>query len=283
MISVDDYRFPRMIEEALDLMSSGEFVPLAGGTDLIPQLRQGLSMKLLDTRALGLDFIRKENNEIEIGAGATHALLAVDPIVKNNLPLIAAAASMVGSIQIRNRGTVGGNVVNASPCADTVPALLIYDTEVCLISKDGKRTVKLSDFISGPYTTQKRPDELLYSFKCNPLKNQTGCSFQKLGRRQAVNISRMTLAVSLAVKENKIESARISGGSVFPTPARMEKLEKLLIFQNVSDGLFDKAADLAGELMIAESGKRWSTPYKKPVLIGLVKRALAEAAQGKTD
>jgi len=216
MISINEYNCPRTIEEALDLMSSGELVPLAGGTDLVPQLRQGRSIKLLDTRALGLDFIREENGGIEIGAGATHAKLAVDPIVKKNLPLIATAASMVGSAQIRNRGTIGGNVVNASPCADTVPALLIYDADVCLISKDGKRTVKLSNFISGPYKTQKRPDELLYSFKCKSLKKQTGFSFQKLGRRKAVNISRMTLCVSMTVNNKKIESVRISGGSVFP-------------------------------------------------------------------
>ncbi len=283
MISVDDYKFPRTTTEALDLLSAGDYLPIAGGTDLIPQLRQGLSMKLLDTCALGLDFIKEENGEIEIGAGATHSMIAAEPLVIDNFPLIARAAGLVGSVQIRNRGTIGGNVVNASPCADTVPALLIYDAEVCLISKKGKRSVNLSDFISGPYTTLKKPDELLYSFKCKPYKNQTGYSFQKLGRRQAVNISRMTLAVSLAVKENKIEEARISGGSVFPTPARMEQLEKTLISQSISERLFDEVAVLAGDLMIRKSGQRWSTPYKKPVLIGLVKRALTEASRSKAD
>jgi CO/xanthine dehydrogenase FAD-binding subunit len=205
--------------------------------------------------------------------------LSFDILIKEKLPLLYRATGLVGSWQIRNRGTVGGNIINASPCADSVPALLNYDAELVLLSQKGKRTINLNEFTLGPYKTHIKPDELLYSIRCKKQTASSGYSYVKLGRRQAVNISRMTLAATIAKdKNNIITNATIAGGSIFPAPSRMPEIETLLNCQKASYELFEDAANLAAELMIKESGVRWSTPYKKPVLVGLVQRALCEAS-----
>jgi xanthine dehydrogenase FAD-binding subunit len=279
LISVTSYRKPKTLNDALDLLSSGECIPMAGGTDLIPQLRAGKPSQLLDISRLGMSFIKDDNNFIEIGAACTHTILSTNIIIKDNLPLVSRATGLVGSWQIRNRGTVGGNIINASPCADSVPALLNYNAELTLLSRKGKRTLALEQFVIGPYKTLINPDELLYSIKCKKLDRQSGFSYIKLGRRQAVNISRMTLAATILRDDDGIiKNAIIAGGSIFPAPSRMSDLEKMLNKQQISQKLIEDAANFAADLMIKESGHRWSTPYKKPVLIGLMKRALHEAS-----
>ncbi len=283
MMVVTEYRKPETIEKALDLLSSGDFVPVAGGTDLIPQLRDGRPRKLLDISGLSLSFIKEGDDYIDIGPACTHTALSSNEIIRDKLPLLSRATGLVGSWQIRNRGTVGGNIVNASPCADSVPALLGYDAELALVSRKGKRTIGLNEFIDGPYHTRLRPNELLYSIRCRK-RPSTGFSYIKLGRRQAVNISRMTLAVTMSKDgDNLIKDIAIAGGSIFPVPSRMLKIEKLLRLQRVSRDLFDQAANLAADLMIKNSGVRWSTPYKKPVLIALTQRALLEASGSDVD
>lgn len=279
MISVADYRKPSSRDEALELLSSGDYRVIAGGTDLIPQLRHGDTRKLLDIGRLGLSFIITDQEYIEIGAVVTHTQISTNQTLLFQLPLLARASGQVGSWQIRNRGTVGGNLVNASPCADTAPALLNYDAEIILLSRGGKRILPLADFIQTPYQTLIRSDELLYSIRCRKLSQTTGHSYIKLGRRQAVNIARMSLAVTLAKDENDvITRAVIAAGSVFPKPSRISGVENMLCGQKITPTLFREAGCLAAQLMINESGYRWSTPYKKPVLEGLIERALREAS-----
>jgi len=284
MINVSSYKRPATLEQATELMASCDYAPIAGGTDLILQLRHSKPMNLLDVSLLGLDLIRVVDDGIEIGAAVTHARLSSDPIIKQFLPVLSKAAGLVGSLQIRNRGTVGGNIVNASPCADTAPALLIYDTEVLLKSKKGERRIRLADFITAPYTTLLKPDELLHSFICKQTDGNTNCTYIKLGRRQAVNISRMSIAVSLSQIDDKtIKAAHIAGGSIFPAPSRLLEVENMLTGQPISAKLFEEAGNFAAELMIKHSGYRWSTPYKQPVLAGLMKRALIQASANGTN
>jgi carbon-monoxide dehydrogenase medium subunit/xanthine dehydrogenase FAD-binding subunit len=259
-------------------MATGDFTPIAGGTDLIPQMRRGKPENLLDTNHLMLDFIRTEGSCIEIGAGVKHSTLSEDARIEKSLPLLSMASRLVGSPQIRNRGTIAGNVVNASPSADTIPVLLNYDAEIVLCSKSGTRRVRLDEFVSGPYATGRKPDELVVSIVCKPPKKGGCFSFIKLGRREVVNISRMNLAVSLVLDQNaSITDARVSAGAVFPVTRRIGEVERLLSGEPPSDSLFAEAGALAAKLMVKESGVRWSTPYKRPVLATLVERALSEA------
>jgi CO/xanthine dehydrogenase FAD-binding subunit len=269
---------PETLAKALDYLSSGEYTPIAGGTDLIPQIRQGKILKLLDISKLGLNFIKHDNDTIEIGSTVTHTMLCENNIIRRHLPLLSETCSQVGSAQIRNRGTIGGNIINASPCADSVPTLIAYEAELRLLSKKGDRNVKLSDFTRGPYQADIKPEELLYSIECKVPGEITGYSYIKLGRRQAVNISRMTLAALMVKNGELIKSIRLAGGSVFPVPARFSQVEESLVGQIASRKLFEEAGKLAADCMIKESGIRWSTPYKKPVLSGLTERALLKAA-----
>jgi len=279
MISVLDYVRPKNIDEAIERMAADEYVPIAGGTDLIPQLRGGKGRRLLDIGGLHLDFIRDDGEWIEIGAGTTHAEIHENSLIKENLPLVGQACGLIGSSQIRNRGTLGGNIANASPCADSVPALLVYGAEIKLASRGGERRIGLAEFIKGPYRTARRPDELIISILCRKDTPATGGAFLKLGRRQAVNISRMSIAAIMKIgRDEVIESARVAAGSVFPAPSRIPEVEKMLSGAAVSPELFRKAGEIAAESMIAKSGRRWSTPYKEPVLIGLIRRVLAAAA-----
>ena len=281
MIGVISYNHPQSLAEALSLMAADIYQPIAGGTDLIPQLRVSQPTRVLDVGGLGLNTIGDDGEYIEIGAACTHTMITENKLVRQFAPLVGIASSMVGSCQIRNRGTIGGNIVNASPCADTVPALLIYDSEVTLESSTGTRTMKLSDFTTRPYTTDRKPNELLRSIRCKKILNTTGHSYIKLGRRQAVNISRMTVAASLGIESDVIKDIRISGGSVFPVTSRMSELENILLNRKLTPELINEAGKFAAELMIKQSGYRWSTPYKEPVLTGLIKRALHESWQGK--
>ncbi len=279
MIKVTSYENPKSIEEAAMLLAKDTYLPIAGGTDIILELRNSIPVKLLDIKNLRLNHFTSNDDDIEIGAACTHTQLASDPIVNQFIPLVGLAAGKVGSRQIRNRGTIGGNIVNASPCADTIPALLIYDAKLVLISKKGKRTVRLDEFITKPYAAIKRNDELLRSIICKK-SHKTGYSYLKLGRRQAVNISRMTISVALDSDDSKtIRDACVSAGSVFPVPSRMKDLEEFLRGEKIKPKLFKEAGKLAVDLMIKHSGYRWSTPYKEPVLAGLIERALIQSSK----
>jgi len=265
-------------------MESREILPIAGGTDVIPRMRDGKPAELLDTLGLGLDHVKNDGSSVEIGPSVTHESLSHDPIVKTSLPLLSSAAAAIGSLQIRNRGTIGGNIVNASPSADSLPALLNYDAEVVLASKSGKRRMKLQEFVTGPYCTARKADELLTSILCKTEADLPGTRrsthFVKLGRRNAVNISRMSLALSVtAGSDGRIRSARVSAGAVFPVARRMLEVERLLDGESMTRELFERAGVLATELLIAETGVRWSSPYKMPVLKSFLERALGVAAK----
>jgi len=279
MLNVVNYARPRSLEEALELMTSGEVTPIAGGTDVVVQLRHGGPKKLVDVAGLGLDFVRTEGDLLEVGACVTHSTLSRHHAVKAGVPLLSLAAGCVGTEQIRNRGTVGGNVVNASPSADTVPALLSHDAELVLVSQSGTRTVPLGQFISGPYLTQKKADELLHSIRCRMAAPGARVAFMKVGRRSAVNISRMTVAVCAVVSEDGVvRDLRLSVGSAFPIACRLDDVEALLRGKRLAGELCREAGALASELMVKTTGVRWSTPYKQPVLAGLVERALRKVS-----
>ena len=279
MIKINNYSRPDNLEMALELMSTGEFTPLAGGTDLLIIMRDKKPRSILDLGGLRLNYIVDQGDTIEILAATTHDSMASNDIIKLSFPSLAKASSLVGSQQIRNRGTIGGNIVNASPCADTVPALLLYDAQLKLLSKKGQRIIPLPEFITESYKTIINFDEIVYSIICRKPSKAHVWYYMKLGRRQAVNISRMTLAVSYEIENDKIIDSRISAGSVFPKSSRIPEIESMLNNQTISEELFNAAGSKAAELMIRESGRRWSTPYKDPVLRGLLARSLRRAAE----
>jgi CO/xanthine dehydrogenase FAD-binding subunit len=214
----------------------------------------------------------------------THAELMRSDILRSSAPLLAAAASTIGSPQIRNRGTVGGNIMNAATCADTVPPLIALGAQVVLRSARGRRVVALSSLFSAPYRTCARPDEILVEVRFPKLPRAARSSFVKLGRRNALSISRLSVAAILMQgKDGAITEARIVPGAAFPTWRRMSEAERMLTGNRPSRDVFDEVGRKVSEVMTASVGIRWSSEYKVPVLAILVRRALEQCVLPMTN
>ena len=275
----------RSLKEVLDLKAArGEGAAvLAGGTDLAIRLRDrgpgGGALTLCDITPLSeLRFIREEGGGLALGPLTTHAELTSSPLLRAAAPALADAAGSVGSTQIRAMGTIGGNVCNASPCADTVPALLLCDAMLTLSSASGEREVPLGAFIKGPYRTLLRPDEVLTRVSLRPPARGSGMAFFKLGRRNACSIARMNFAAAVRTGGGGvIEEARVAAGSVTPTAMRFTAIEGFLKGKAPTRDLCREAGVLMARIMVDVSGRRWSTPYKEPVSAALCARVLVKA------
>ena len=276
---------PHSLSEALLLLRehAGRIKPLAGGTDLMVELR-GDNEKIesmdyaLDLTVLPeLRSITLENGLVSIGAMATHNDVATSPVVRSAAAMLAEASASVGAQQIRNTGTIGGNVCNAAVAADTLSPLAALDARITLLSVSGARELPLSAFILGAGKTALQPDELLTKISFSPLSGWQS-RFVKLGRRKALAISRMNAAIALRFEGGCIAEARVSPGCVFASPRRVPGAEALLIGQAPSFSLFEACGKAVSEEMFAVTGVRWSTEYKYPALAAIVRRALCEAA-----
>ena len=215
-----DYARPQTLAETTELLSQHGTAArmLAGGTDLIVGLRHGIIRPgiVVDLKRI-VDLPRTITHTPEhtmVGAGVTMAELAVDPQVKLRFPALVEAANTVGSIQIRNRATLAGNVCNASPAADTAPALLIHGAAVTLTGSAGERTLPLTDFVLGPRRTALEPDELLTAIQLPVPAGPLGTSFARMTRRRGVDLATINLCCS-------VDSAGITTfayGAVAPRP-----------------------------------------------------------------
>ena len=281
MQDFDFYR-AKTVEEVLEILSQEqEKVKLiAGGTDVLIDLRSNELPEqvrlLLDIS--GLDALKKielQDGRLHIGGAATLADIASAAVVREQGVMLHSAAAAVGSQQIRNRGTLAGNIVTAAQCADTVPALMVLEADLLLKSVSGSRTVRITDFFTGPKQTAISPAELLSEIIINPPKIEYRGVFEKLMRREAVAKSRLGLAV-LALQGNNgvIEDLRLSIGSALPTHGRFPTVEQMLRGKRPDGALLQEAAAEAGEYMLRVGGRRWSTDYKRPVVQNLTEKCL---------
>ncbi|MBC8477936.1 FAD binding domain-containing protein [bacterium] len=254
---------------------------LAGGTDLQLELRQHGNVNT--TRLLSLHRVRDlsgitqlEDAWIRIGATTRICDLLESQLVQQKLPLLAKAAALIGCAQTRNLATIGGNIVNAAACADTVPPLLVYNAELLLQSHLGERRLPLAGFIERPYTTAIGRDELLTAIIVPPGEwRHPMTAFRKLGRRKALNITRISVAALLDLdKSGVIRAARLSGGSVMPTPHRITPAEVILTDSKATPALMSRAAAAAAKYVFGLQPERWSTTYKRPVFENMVRDTL---------
>ncbi len=225
----------------------------------------------------GLKGIASDGVTVTIGPLTTHADLTASKVIQTSAPFLAAAASSIGSPQIRNRGTVGGNIMNAAACADLVPPLIALGAEVRLESARGGRVLPLSGLFVKPYVTAALPGEILTEIRFPlPPPGARGV-FIKLGRRNAVSIARLSVA---AVVERDasgfMTDVRIVPGAAFPTWERVTQAEQILVGRKPSPDLLAAAGRKVSEAMTSRTGHRWSTDYKEPVLAVLVRRALEQ-------
>ena len=271
---------PETLEAALALLMTENTRPFAGGTDLLVERRRTPFDADETWVALGdlsaLKGIELKNGFWHIGPLVTHAELAKHEELRRAASFLPEAASLVGSPQIREQGTIGGNIANAASCADTVPPLIALNAELAYQSVKRKRRVALSDFFLAPYKTILQHDELITDiyFPSPPPTART--SFLKLGRRQALAISRVSVAV-LVSGNDVLDDVRISVGSALPRYGRLSEAEDIVKNSPPSQELFKKAGRAGSAEVIRTAGRRWSTDYKEPVLAALISRALCIA------
>ena len=235
---------PATLNAALAALTEGRFTPIAGGTELMVALAAGrLPRKpLLSINHLQeLRFLDVTDDSITIGSGTTFTDLRRNPVIASDFTLLSQAASWTGSIANQNRGTLGGNIVNASPAADSLPALLAYDATVTLIYAHGSRTIPYRDFHLGYKKTALRPDELLHNITMKRAFNGYIPYTRKVGTRNAQAISKVAMAALAQVSHGQIEDIRIGAASLRDTPIRLTATEAILRGKSISDDTIAEA------------------------------------------
>lgn len=280
-----DYLAPKTLDEALAVLkeNKGQIKIIAGGTDLVPRMRAGVfdPELLVDLRKLALDEIALEDDFVRIGAYATHSDILRSKLLAENFPALIEAATDVAGPPIRNRGTLGGNLVNASPAADLATPLIVYDALAVIADENGERDVPLSRFFTGPGKTVLLPDEILVAIKIQKTPPLTAAKFTKLGKRKAMAIAVVSAAVRITLKDDGvIETARIALGSVAPVPLRVLKAEEVLEGKEPDGELFTLAGKTASDETNPITDLRSTADYRKKMVSVLTRRALTEAWEG---
>ena len=280
-----EFHEPGTIKEALELKkklgSTARF--LAGGTDLLVHLKK----KIITTDHIislqkieALAQIRDNKDSVEIGACATMAKISGTPVIKEKFSALKSGVDNLGTHLIRNRATIGGNVTNASPAGDSLPALLIYKAVVLLESLDGKREIPIEEFFKGPGKTDMKIDEILTGFRLPTPPAHSGAHYIQLGKRKSSEINVVNVASFLEFdpKTKKILSARIALGSVAATPIRALKAEAAIKNKIAEEASFYEA----GEKARFDDCKpiddfRGSAAYRRAMVGVLTKRTLGTA------
>lgn len=259
---------------------------IAGGTDIMVQIyekdQQWKGLKcLLDITPLRSEmrYIDEHSDAIYIGALSTHTDIENSAAIRQHIPFLAKACSTVGSPQVRNLGTIGGSICNASPAADPLTPMVAAGTIVVIQGPAGVRTVDLQAFYLGKGKVDLKPGEFVKEFLVNKLPEGMRNEFIKLGRRKALAISRLNASAAILLgKQGEIVDARLAPGCIFTKPDRVDKAERLLLGQMPSKDLFQMAGKAVSETMIERTGERWSTEYKQPAVEGIVEESLMRAA-----
>lgn len=286
--SLGAYHLPGTLGEALDLLKhyQGKARVIAGGTDVIPGLRR----KALEVEALvdisnlpGLKDITEEGEEILLGSLVTHAQAAHSPLIQKKAHLLSEGAGWVGSPQIRNVGTVGGNLVGGQPAGDTTLPLLALNAWVTIVSRQGERQVPLTQFFLSPGQTVLDPGKEILTRICfRGLDKTQGCCYQRLAKRKALTLP--ILAAAIVVKVNpsqrQIEESAIALGPVAPIPFRALTSEGLLQGAAITQETINTAAEAAMEESTPrDSCLRGSCDYRRQMVGVFVRRGLKRALE----
>ena len=270
-----EFKTARNLAHALDLLGrAGQGANIiAGGTDLVLNLKK----KRVNTNTLislhrltGLDYVKEEAGVIRIGAMAKHEDLAKDRRLREKTDILCQAVGLIGSWQIRNAGTIGGNICNASPAGDSLPPLLVLDAELVIAGPDGDTLMPVNSFFKGPGQTGLRPDQILKEIRIPvPPENSAGC-YMKLRRRKAVDISIAGVAFQAGTDSSGqvLESVGIALGGVAPTPVRVPAAEAMLTGLSIEDSLgkIEDCADACADTARPIDDIRASAGYKRTIV-----------------
>ena len=266
--------------EAVHMMAADQRVcrPLAGGTDLLVQAHKGQVTwdLLVDIGQIAeLRTVFEESGALHVGAAVTHATACEHPLIRKRIPLLASACRTIGSPQIRNRGTIGGNVGNAAACADTVPALVCLDASARVATPEGEYNVPVADLVCPTGRWRQLPWVLIREFSIPTPPPDTRMAHFKIGRRQAQAIARLSLAfLGRLDDDGRVAEARVVPGACTPSPQRFDRVEAVLLGEKVTESLVREAGRIGGEQMLAITGRRWSTRYKSEAIGALIERSI---------
>ena len=246
-------------------------VLVAGGTDLLVRMRKGeVHDHLVDvSRVPELSVVNDEDGRLCIGACVTHSAVSRDARIIGRAQSLAVACGCVGSPQIRNMGTIGGNLVNASPAADSIPPLLVHDSCVQVEGPAGTRRESLATFIVAPYKTLISATEMLSSIVIEPLTGYAE-GYRRVARRAALAISRLSVAWAIKEEDKRFEDVRLAIGSCTPMPFRPKSVEEFLKGQIRAKIVAEEAVRMVLEEIRAATGERPSYVYKLPVVRDLL-------------
>ena len=279
----NEFFAPHTVDEALEIIADrGEVIEvIAGGTDIMVEkfeklyeVRNWLSLGKIDE----LKNIRLKDNKIEIGAGVTHTQITKSDYIKKYLPALKEAALDVGSPQIRNRGTIGGNIVTSSPAGDLLPVLLIYNAEFELVSNKGSRKVAANDFFTGVKSNLLKEDEILKNIIITIPSENNFDKWIKIGKRKALVISSLTLAMKISLDDNceKIDDFAIAMGAVAPTPLLIDDIKNKFMGNKFSEINFDELASIVEGQISPIDDIRATAKYRSDVAYNITLRALKD-------
>lgn len=276
-MTVKAYYKPSTIEEASGLLKEEKSIPIAGGTDVMVRLRRGAiqGVSLINVKGIsGLSQIRETDGGYCVGSGVKLSQVAHDERVTAHYPALAEGALMIGTPQIRNLGTIGGNVCNASPCADTAPGLLVSDASVVIVNGGGERRVSIEEFWTGPGKNILVPGDIVTSFFLPVPQKGTRQGFLKLGPRRAADIAVVNLGISFLLDKGVFGNVRIALGSVAPTPIRARSAEVLMEGKTESAIDYGRIAAAASSDAAPITDVRGSEWYRKEAVSALVEELL---------
>ena len=286
MIPELEYKKPKTLNAALKFLNqNAKAKVLAGGTDIIPgfhiESKRFIDIKtLVDIKEIPeLRKIVEKKDSIEVGAAVTFAEICEHPVIRKYVPLLADAASMLGSLQIRNRATIAGNFVNNAPCADSVPPLLVYDAKIQIQSEKRISEISLQKFLLQPYKTALKKGEIVTKIIIPKPPEDFRGLFYKLGRRRAVAISRISLALLISLENGLIKELKIGSGAVTPIGMRLYDVEKYAKGKIASRETFRELAIMLGQKVLVITGLRWSSVYKLPVIQNLFYQLLSKLVE----
>ena len=277
------YFAPQKIEKALEILSRyrEEIKVIAGGTDLLIQYYDRLYEvgTWLDLKNIKeLKDIRINKNQMEIGAMVTHTQLEKSEDIKKYFPILSQAAADIGSPQIRNRGTIGGNIVNASPAGDLLAPLMAYDAQFKLLSVQKEALISAEEFFIGPKKTILEPAQLLTGIILPlPSERTFGC-WIKIGKRKALIIATITLAlvVEMAEDNKTVKDVRTCLGSVAPTPIEIKEVREKMIGKNFNQLDFNQLGKIVEDKISPIDDIRGTREYRKDVAKNIMINALEE-------
>lgn len=274
-----EYYEPKSISEAVELLKLNQDAAiLNGGTDVVVRLNQNnCAPVMINIKYLpGLDNIEKKEDGIHIGALVRHIEIMESRILEESVPVLVEAVKTIGTPQVRNRGTLSGNLCNASPVADSMGALQVLDAKIVICGVDGERTVPACEFQTGPGKTVVKTDELVKEIIIPFPKQHFYAKFEKLGPRKAADIAIVNVTAGMEIEDGTCKNPKVALGAVAPKVIRAEHLENYLKNKKTDDIDLEKAAKIAAyEDASPISDFRSSKEYRSEMVEVLTERAIS--------